>query len=41
MEALVRVEAGGQPPFQVIWRRYGMAAPTSPGGNAEDGDLRR
>jgi general secretion pathway protein K len=24
MEALIRVEAGGEPPFAVLWRRFGM-----------------
>lgn len=27
MEALVRVTQGGQPPLQILWRRYGLAPP--------------
>jgi general secretion pathway protein K len=30
MEALVRIEVGGQPPVQVLWRRYGLAPPPPP-----------
>ena len=26
MEALVRIEAGGAPPFSVLWRRFGLVA---------------
>jgi general secretion pathway protein K len=31
MEALVQVRRGGQPPFEVLWRRYGLLAPESEG----------
>jgi general secretion pathway protein K len=27
MEVLVRVEQGAQPPYNVLWRRYGLAPP--------------
>jgi general secretion pathway protein K len=27
MEALIQVRQGGQPPFEVLWRRYGLLAP--------------
>jgi general secretion pathway protein K len=30
MEALVRIEQGGKPPVQIIWRRYGLAPPPPP-----------
>lgn len=29
MEALLRVQRGGQPPYQVLWRRLGLLAPSS------------
>jgi general secretion pathway protein K len=41
MEALVRVEPGGQQPFQVVWRRYGLAPPPPPLAPDEGGDLWR
>jgi general secretion pathway protein K len=30
MEALVRLDQGGKPPFRIIWRRYGLAPPPPP-----------
>lgn len=38
MEALVSVQRGGQPPFEVLWRRYGLlAAPRdAPGAVSEE-----
>jgi general secretion pathway protein K len=38
MEALVRVQSGGRPPFAVLWRRYGLlsGAPESAGLSTAD-----
>lgn len=37
MEAMVRIEQGGTPPFQVVWRRYGLAPPPPPPPDAGEG----